>query len=85
MRVHSVGIRELESRLSEFVQLAAAGDRVLVTDGERVVAELSAPRAGSVGPLRAPSWGAARVAPSTRRSRCRSSWSGNRSSSTSGM
>ncbi len=48
MRVHAVEICELGSRLSEYVHLAAAGDRVLVTEGERIVAELSAPRAESV-------------------------------------
>lgn len=45
--MYAVGIRELKSRLSEYVRLAAAGERVLVTDRERVVAELSAPRPGS--------------------------------------
>lgn len=45
--MYAVGIRELKNRLSEYVRLAASGERVLVTDRDRVVAELSAPRAGS--------------------------------------
>lgn len=45
--MYRVGIRELKNRLSEYVRLAAAGERVLVIDQERVVAELTAPRPGS--------------------------------------
>jgi antitoxin (DNA-binding transcriptional repressor) of toxin-antitoxin stability system len=45
MRV--VGIRELKNRLSEYVRAANAGERVLVTDRDRVVAELVAPQAGT--------------------------------------
>lgn len=40
----SVGIRALKDRLSEYVRLAASGEVVLVTDRDRVVAELSPPR-----------------------------------------
>ena len=40
----SVGIKVLNSRLSEYVRLAASGETILVTDRDRVVAEL--------GPLR---------------------------------
>lgn len=36
----TVGIKELKNRLSEYVRLAAAGERVLVTDRGKVVAEL---------------------------------------------
>ena len=39
-----VGIKVLDSRLSEYVRLAASGETILVTDRDRVVAEL--------GPLR---------------------------------
>ena len=39
----SVGIRELKNRLSEFVRGAEAGERVLVTDRGKVVAELREP------------------------------------------
>ena len=38
--MRSVGIKMLNSRLSEYVQLAAAGETILVTDRDRVVAEL---------------------------------------------
>jgi prevent-host-death family protein len=43
--MHSVGIKALKNRLSEYVRAAAAGEPVLVTDRGRVVAELIAPRA----------------------------------------
>ena len=42
--MRSVGIKALNSRLSEYVRLAASGETILVTDSDRVVAEL--------GPLR---------------------------------
>ena len=42
--MRSVGIKILNSRLSEYVRLAASGETILVTDRDRVVAEL--------GPLR---------------------------------
>jgi antitoxin (DNA-binding transcriptional repressor) of toxin-antitoxin stability system len=45
--MRAVGIKELKNRLSEYVRLAAAGERVLVTDRDRVVAELIAPRPGT--------------------------------------
>jgi prevent-host-death family protein len=35
-----VGLRELKNRLSEYVRLVRAGERVLVTDRGQVVAEL---------------------------------------------
>lgn len=44
--MRSVGIKLLKSRLSEYVRLAAAGEIVLVTDGDRVVAELRPPAPG---------------------------------------
>jgi antitoxin (DNA-binding transcriptional repressor) of toxin-antitoxin stability system len=47
--VRSVGIRVLKNKLSEYVRLAAGGETVLVTDRDRVVAELGPPR-----PERAP-------------------------------
>lgn len=43
--MRSVGIKVLNSRLSEYVRLAASGETILVTDRDRVVAEL--------GPLKA--------------------------------
>ena len=45
MRV--VGIKMLKNKLSEYVRLAASGERVLVTDRDRVVAELVAPQSGT--------------------------------------
>lgn len=42
--MHSVGIKVLKNRLSEYVRAAAAGETVLVTDRGAVVAELIAPR-----------------------------------------
>jgi prevent-host-death family protein len=42
--MHSVGIKALKNRLSEYVRAAAAGETVLVTDRGHVVAELVSPR-----------------------------------------
>ena len=42
--MRSVGIKALNSRLSEYVRLAASGETVLVTDRDRVVAEIGPPR-----------------------------------------
>ncbi|HSP94333.1 MAG TPA: type II toxin-antitoxin system prevent-host-death family antitoxin [Thermoanaerobaculia bacterium] len=42
--VRSVGLKTLKNKLSEYVRLAAQGETVLVTDRERVVAELVPPR-----------------------------------------
>jgi antitoxin (DNA-binding transcriptional repressor) of toxin-antitoxin stability system len=44
--VRAVGLRVLKNRLSEYVRLAASGETILVTDRERVVAELVPPREG---------------------------------------
>ena len=44
--VRAVGIKVLKDKLSEYVRLAATGETVLVVDRDRVVAELTAPRAG---------------------------------------
>ena len=43
-RMRAVGIKTLNNRLSKYVRLAASGETILVTDRDRVVAEL--------GPLR---------------------------------
>lgn len=43
--VRAIGIKALNSRLSEYVRLAASGDTVLITDRTRVVAEIGPPRA----------------------------------------
>ena len=42
--VRAVGIKVLNSRLSEFVRLAASGETVLVTDRDHVVAEIGPPK-----------------------------------------
>jgi antitoxin (DNA-binding transcriptional repressor) of toxin-antitoxin stability system len=44
--MRSVGIKVLKNKLSEYVRLAASGETVLVTDRDRVVAELTPPRPG---------------------------------------
>ena len=44
--MRAVGIRTLKNRLSEYIRLVASGETVLVTDRERVVAELVPPRSG---------------------------------------
>ena len=44
--MRAIGIKALKNRLSEYVRLAARGETVLVTDRDRVVAELGPPRAG---------------------------------------
>jgi antitoxin (DNA-binding transcriptional repressor) of toxin-antitoxin stability system len=41
-----VGIKVLKNKLSEYVRLVASGETVLVTDRDRVVAELIPPREG---------------------------------------
>ena len=38
--MRSVGIKVLKNKLSEYVRLAASGETVLVTDRDRVVADL---------------------------------------------
>ncbi len=40
----AVGLKVLKNRLSEYVRMAAAGETILVTDRDQVVAELSPPR-----------------------------------------
>ncbi|MCB9902474.1 MAG: type II toxin-antitoxin system Phd/YefM family antitoxin [Planctomycetes bacterium] len=44
--MRAVGIKTLKDRLSEYLRLVAAGETVLVTDHDRVVAELGPPQAG---------------------------------------
>jgi antitoxin (DNA-binding transcriptional repressor) of toxin-antitoxin stability system len=44
--MHAVGLKVLKNRLSEYVRLAARGETVLVTDRDRVVAEIVPPREG---------------------------------------
>lgn len=44
--MRAVGLKVLKNKLSEYVRLAAGGETVLVTDRDRVVAELVPPQAG---------------------------------------
>jgi len=44
--MRAVGIKTLKNRLSEYVRLAAAGETVLISDRDRVVAQLGPPEAG---------------------------------------
>ena len=44
--MRAVGLKELKNRLSEYVRIASQGERVLVTNRDRVVAELVPPEAG---------------------------------------
>jgi antitoxin (DNA-binding transcriptional repressor) of toxin-antitoxin stability system len=41
--MRAIGLKVLKNRLSEYVRLAASGETVLVTDRDRVVAELTPP------------------------------------------
>jgi len=60
--MHAVGLKVLKNRLSEYVRMAATGETVLVTDRDRVVAELGPPREG-----RSPLLADARLAEAVRR------------------
>ena len=42
--MRSVGLKTLKNKLSEYVRLAASGETVLISDRDRVVAELGPPR-----------------------------------------
>jgi antitoxin (DNA-binding transcriptional repressor) of toxin-antitoxin stability system len=44
--MRSVGIKVLKNKLSEYVRIAAGGETVLVTDRDRVVAQLVPPDRG---------------------------------------
>ena len=48
--MRAIGIKALNSRLSEYVQLAASGETILVKNRGRVVAEMGPPR-GTGNPL----------------------------------
>ena len=47
--MRAVGLKILKNRLSEYVRLAAGGETILVTDRDRVVAELRPPQAVGAG------------------------------------
>lgn len=42
--MHTVGLKTLKNKLSEYVRLAAAGETVVITDRGRAVAEIVASR-----------------------------------------
>lgn len=42
----AIGLKVLKNKLAEYIRLVAAGETVLVTDRDRVVAEIVPPRAG---------------------------------------
>ena len=42
--MRAVGLTVLKNKLSEYVRAAAAGETVLVTDRDRVVADIGPPR-----------------------------------------
>ena len=42
--MRSVGLKMLKNKLSEYVRAAAGGETVLVTDRDRIVAEIGPPR-----------------------------------------
>jgi antitoxin (DNA-binding transcriptional repressor) of toxin-antitoxin stability system len=44
--MRTVGLKVLKNRLAEYVRIAAGGERVLISDRDRVVAELVPPDAG---------------------------------------
>jgi len=44
--MRTVGLKILKNKLAEYVRIAAAGERVLISDRDRVVAELVPPEAG---------------------------------------
>jgi antitoxin (DNA-binding transcriptional repressor) of toxin-antitoxin stability system len=44
--MRAIGVKLLKNKLSEYLRLVAGGETVLVTDRDRVVAELGPPREG---------------------------------------
>jgi prevent-host-death family protein len=44
--VRTVGLKVLKNKLAEYVRIAEAGERVLISDRDRVVAELVPPDPG---------------------------------------
>jgi antitoxin (DNA-binding transcriptional repressor) of toxin-antitoxin stability system len=44
--MHTVGIEVLKNRLSEYIRLASQGETILVSDRDRVVAEIHPPAPG---------------------------------------
>lgn len=42
--MRKVGLKVLKNKLSEYVRLAAAGETIVITDRDRIVAEIIPPR-----------------------------------------
>jgi antitoxin (DNA-binding transcriptional repressor) of toxin-antitoxin stability system len=49
--MRSIGLKLLKDKLGEYIDLAAGGETILVTDRERVVAEIVPPQPGRSMPL----------------------------------
>lgn len=49
--MRAVGLKTLKNKLSEYIRLAAGGETVLVTDRDRVVAEIVPPQSGRADTL----------------------------------
>ncbi len=60
--MRAVGLKILKNKLSEYVRLAASGETILVTERDRVVAELIPPR-----PSRSPVLADSRLAEAVRK------------------
>jgi len=45
--MHTVGLKTLKNKLSEYVRLAASGETVVITDRNRIVAKIVPPRQDS--------------------------------------
>ncbi len=52
--MRTVGIRDLKNRLSEYLRLVRAGEEILITDRDEIVAEISLPRPARVAHQRYP-------------------------------
>jgi prevent-host-death family protein len=50
--MRAVGIKTLKNKLSRYIRIASEGETVLVTDRDRVVAEITPPRAGRAVEIR---------------------------------
>jgi antitoxin (DNA-binding transcriptional repressor) of toxin-antitoxin stability system len=50
--MRSVGIKVLKNKLSQYIRIASEGETVLVTDRDRVVAEITPPRPGRADVIR---------------------------------
>ena len=44
--MRTIGVKLLKDKLSEYLRIAASGETVLVTDRDRVIAEIGPPRLG---------------------------------------